>query len=89
MSAPVVDGRTGALAGEPPKSLVFTLPDSHLGRGGSVKSRENPGIAKIGLTPSLTHRPPILALWWTSRQKVRKFDSRQLTTKRVNQYILG
>ena len=30
MSAPVVYGRTGALAGEPRKSLVFTLPDSHL-----------------------------------------------------------
>ena len=30
VSAPVVDGRTGALAGEPPKSLVFTLSDSHL-----------------------------------------------------------
>ena len=58
---------------------------AELGRGGCNKSRENPGIAKIGLTP----RPPILALWWISRQKVRKFDSRQLTTKRVNQHILG
>ena len=28
--------------------------------------------------------PPILALWWISRQKARKCDSRQLTTKRVN-----
>ena len=58
-----------------------------LGRGGCNKSRENPGIAKVGLTPP--PHPPILALWWISRQKVRKFDSRQLTTKRVNQHILG
>ena len=58
-----------------------------LGRGGCNRSRENPGIAKIGLTPP--PRPPILAHWWISRQKVRKFDSRQLTTKRVNQHILG
>ena len=34
---------------------------------------QNPGIARIGLTP----HPPILAHWWISRQKVRKCDSRQ------------
>ena len=32
------------------------------GRGGRTKSSQNPGIAKIGLTPP--PRPPILALWW-------------------------
>ena len=49
---------------------------STLGRGGCYKSRENPGIAKIGLTP-LPPCPPIMALWWISRQKARKCDSRQ------------
>ena len=39
-----------------------------LREGGCNRSRENPDIAKIGLTP------PILALWWISRQKVRKFE---------------
>ena len=29
----------------------FAFIKEYLGRGGSVKSRENPGIAKIGLTP--------------------------------------
>ena len=44
-----------------------------LGRGCYNRRFQNPGIAKIGLTP----HPPILAHWWISRQKVRKCDSRQ------------
>ena len=36
------------------------------GRGWGNRSSENPGIAKIGLTPPIT---PILALWWIWRQK--------------------
>ena len=46
-----------------------------LGRGCYNRRFQNPGIAKIGLTPP--PHTPILAHWWISRQKVRKCDSRQ------------
>ena len=41
------------------------------------------------LQPCINYVIQILAHWWIWRQKVRKFDSRHLTTKRVNQHILG
>ena len=50
------------------------------------------GALKILALPKLAWPPPplppYLAHWWIWQQKVRKYDSRQLTTKRVNQHIL-
>ena len=50
----------------------------HLGRGGCTKTSQNPGIAKIGLTPP---RPPILALWWIWRNKTLKCESQHFVNK--------
>ena len=58
----------------------WNFPETHLGRGGRNRLRENLGIAKIGVTPPPYPNPGTLV---ESTTKARKCDSRHFDDKSV------